>query len=74
MLAAHKDAPLGIRLIAAAKIIKGVVFCFLTLGVFDLVHKDVGAIALRFVQHLRISPENRGWDGNEVLHQKALDK
>jgi uncharacterized membrane protein (DUF2068 family) len=59
MLAAHKDAPLGIRLIAGAKIFKGVVFCFLTLGVFDLVHRDVSAMALHFVQSLRISPENR---------------
>jgi uncharacterized membrane protein (DUF2068 family) len=59
MLTPHKDAPIGIRIIAGAKIIKGVVFCFLTLGVFDLVHKDVSALALRFVQLLRISPENR---------------
>jgi len=32
----------------------------------------------RFVQCARVddrlAPENRGWDGNEVLHQKPLDK
>jgi uncharacterized membrane protein (DUF2068 family) len=54
-----KTAPLGIRIIAGAKILKGVIFSFLTLGVFDLVHKDVAALALHFVQILRISPENR---------------
>jgi len=54
-----KQAPLGIRVIAGAKIIKGVVFAFVTLGVFDLVHRDVTALALHFVQVLRISPENR---------------
>jgi uncharacterized membrane protein (DUF2068 family) len=59
MLSVSKEAPLGIRLIAGTKIIKGVVLCFLTLGVFDLVHKDVAALALHFVQLLRISPENR---------------
>jgi uncharacterized membrane protein (DUF2068 family) len=59
MLSINKEAPLGIRLIAGTKILKGVVLCFLTLGVFDLVHRDVGALALHFVQILRISPENR---------------
>jgi hypothetical protein len=58
MFGMKKDAPLGIRLIAGAKIIKGVVFAFLTLGVFDMVHKDVAALALQFVHLLRISPEN----------------
>src|ERR1700678_1159543 len=55
----NKEAPLGIRLIAGAKILKGVVFCFVTLGVFDLVHRDVSALALHYVQLLKISPENR---------------
>jgi uncharacterized membrane protein (DUF2068 family) len=59
MFRMNKAAPIGIRIIAGAKIIKGVIFCFLTLGVFDLVHRDIAALALHFVQILRISPENR---------------
>lgn len=56
---AEKDkAPLGLRLIAAAKIAKGVAFAGLALGVFGLVHKNVEDVARHFVQVVRISPEN----------------
>jgi uncharacterized membrane protein (DUF2068 family) len=52
-------APLGLRLIAGAKLVKGVVLSFISLGILDLIHKDVAAVALRFVLAFRISPENR---------------
>jgi uncharacterized membrane protein (DUF2068 family) len=52
-------APIGLRLIAGAKIAKGVALACLSLGVFDLIHKDLTAIAQRFVQIARISPENK---------------
>lgn len=55
----EKRAPIGIRMIAGVKIAKGVALSFLTLGVFDLIHKDLTAIAQRFVQIARISPENK---------------
>jgi uncharacterized membrane protein (DUF2068 family) len=57
----NKDmkAPLGLRLIASAKLVKGVTMACISLGFLDLVHKDVAAIALHFVQVARISPENR---------------
>ncbi len=51
-------APLGLRLIAAVKIAKGIALFGLSLGLFDLVHKDLSATALHFVQFARISPEN----------------
>jgi uncharacterized membrane protein (DUF2068 family) len=54
-----KNAPLGLRIIAAAKIVKGVILLGLSLGVFDLIHKDLTAIALHVVQIAKISPENR---------------
>jgi uncharacterized membrane protein (DUF2068 family) len=54
-----KKAPLGLKIIAAAKIVKGVALAGLSLGVFDLIHKDLAAVALHFVQVARISPENR---------------
>jgi uncharacterized membrane protein (DUF2068 family) len=53
------EAPLGLRLIAAAKLAKGVVLSFLSLGILDVIHKDLAAIALHFVLVFRISPENR---------------
>jgi uncharacterized membrane protein (DUF2068 family) len=59
MFGVDKEAPLGIRIIAGAKIFKGIVFSFLTLGVFDLAHRDVSALAIHLVHLLRISPENR---------------
>jgi uncharacterized membrane protein (DUF2068 family) len=52
-------APLGLRLIAAAKLAKGVVLACLSLGLLDLIHRDLAALALRFVQVARISPENK---------------
>jgi uncharacterized membrane protein (DUF2068 family) len=54
-----KKAPIGIRMIAGAKIAKGAALACLSLGVFDLIHKDLTAIAQRFVQVARISPENK---------------
>jgi uncharacterized membrane protein (DUF2068 family) len=51
-------APLGLRLIGAVKIAKGFALFGISLGLFDLVHKDLSAIALHFVQVARISPEN----------------
>jgi uncharacterized membrane protein (DUF2068 family) len=55
---APAKAPLGLRLIAGAKIAKGLALAGLALGVFDLVHRDLAAVALHFVQVFRISPEN----------------
>jgi uncharacterized membrane protein (DUF2068 family) len=45
-------------LIAALKIAKGFALYGVSLGLFDLVHKDISATALHFVQIARISPEN----------------
>lgn len=52
-------APIGLRLIAAAKLVKGFILSFLSLGILDLIHKDLAAVALHFVVVFRISPENR---------------
>ena len=52
-------APMGLRLIAGAKLVKGFLLSFISLGILDVIHKDVAAIALRFVLAFRISPENR---------------
>jgi uncharacterized membrane protein (DUF2068 family) len=52
-------APIGLKLIAGAKIAKGAALACLSLGVFDLIHKNLTAIAQRFVQIARISPENK---------------
>lgn len=52
-------SPLGLRLIAGAKIAKGAILACVSLGLLDLIHKDLPAIALRFAEAIRISPENR---------------
>jgi uncharacterized membrane protein (DUF2068 family) len=52
-------APMGLRLIAAAKLVKGVILSFVSLGILDLMHRDIAAVALHFVLAFRISPENR---------------
>jgi len=52
-------APIGLRLIALAKIVKGIAWAGLALGLFDLIHKDLTDLVHRFVTEFRISPENR---------------
>jgi uncharacterized membrane protein (DUF2068 family) len=53
-----QKSPLGLKIIAGAKIIKGVLLFCLSIGVFDLIHRDLAALALHIVQVARISPEN----------------
>jgi uncharacterized membrane protein (DUF2068 family) len=55
----ERKAPIGLKIIAWAKIAKGTALACLSLGVFDMIHKDLTALALRFVQVARISPENK---------------
>jgi uncharacterized membrane protein (DUF2068 family) len=55
---AKEKAPIGLRLIAAMKIVKGLAMAGLSLGVFGLVHKNLEDLARHFVQVFRISPEN----------------
>jgi uncharacterized membrane protein (DUF2068 family) len=53
-----KKAPLGLKLIAGAKIAKGVALAGISLGVFDSIHRDLAALAQRLVQAVGIAPEN----------------
>jgi len=53
-----EKAPVGLRVIAMAKIIKGAAWAGLSLGLFDLIHQDLTAQVNRFVHEFRISPEN----------------
>jgi len=55
----YKKAPIGLKIIAAAKLAKGATLACLSLGVLDLIHKDLPTLALRFAEAFRISPENR---------------
>jgi len=50
--------PFGLRCIALAKIAKGVAVSGVSLGLFDLVHRDLNEVALKFITFARISPEN----------------
>jgi uncharacterized membrane protein (DUF2068 family) len=53
-----EKSPIGLRLIAAMKIVKGLAMAGLALGVFGLVHKNLEDLARHFVTVFRISPEN----------------
>jgi len=55
----YKKAPVGLKVIAAAKLVKGASLACLSLGVFDLIHADLTALILKFAENFRISPENR---------------
>jgi hypothetical protein len=50
--------PFGLRCIAILKIAKGFALAGVALGLFDLVHKDLGKLAIKFILAARISPEN----------------
>lgn len=55
----RKKSPLGLRLIAGVKLVKGFSLAGLSLGVFNLIHKDLEAVVQRWIEALRISPENK---------------
>jgi uncharacterized membrane protein (DUF2068 family) len=46
-------------LIAAFKLLQALLFAALGVGAMRLLHKDVGDVLTRFVEHLRFSPESR---------------
>jgi uncharacterized membrane protein (DUF2068 family) len=51
--------PLGLRLIAAERLVKGALLSLVSLGILRSLHRDLAAAALQVVQFARISPENR---------------
>jgi uncharacterized membrane protein (DUF2068 family) len=54
-----RSPPLVLRLIAAAKLAKGVALAGLALGLFHLAHRNLDHLAEEFIAFARISPENR---------------
>jgi uncharacterized membrane protein (DUF2068 family) len=53
-----RKPPLGVRLIAAEKLGRGLTLLCLSFGLLDLVHKNVTDVALHILRTFRISPEN----------------
>jgi len=49
----------GLRLIAVFKLVKGLLLLAVGVGALKLLHKDVGEVALRWVNVLRVDPDNR---------------
>lgn len=54
-----EKTPIWLRVLAASKIAKGVLLCGLSLGIFNLIDRDLDSVARHIVQLARISPENR---------------
>jgi len=50
--------PKVLRLIAAIKMVKGVLLAGVALGLFSIVHRDLDQLAQGFIDFIRISPEN----------------
>jgi len=48
-----------LRLIAVFKLLKGLLLSAVGVGALKLLHKDVGEVALRWVNVLRVDPDNR---------------
>lgn len=49
----------GLRLIAVLKLLKGLVLLAVGVGALKLLHHDVGEAVLRWVNVLRVDPDNR---------------
>jgi uncharacterized membrane protein (DUF2068 family) len=58
-MAALHPPPLGLRLIAVAKLAKGLALAGLALGLFHLAHRNLDHAVETFIAFARISPENR---------------
>jgi len=50
--------PLGLRMIALLKIAKGFALAGVSLGLFDLVHRNLNDLAVKFITFAKVSPEN----------------
>jgi uncharacterized membrane protein (DUF2068 family) len=49
----------GVRLIAIFKLVKAFLLFAAGIGTFNLLHKDVGQVLMRWVDILRVDPDNR---------------
>jgi uncharacterized membrane protein (DUF2068 family) len=54
----RQTPPRFLRLIAVVKLAKGVALAGVALGLFSIVHRDLDQLAQRFIDIMRISPEN----------------
>ncbi len=49
----------GLRTVAVFEAVKGLLVVLVEVGLLSLLHKDVSAVAERFVRHLHMNPEHR---------------
>jgi uncharacterized membrane protein (DUF2068 family) len=56
---AHERGDKLILLIAVFKLLKGLLLIALGIGALSLIHKDVAAVAERWINLLRVDPDNR---------------
>jgi len=52
------ESPPFLRIIAVVKLAKGVALAGVALGLFSIVHRDLDVLAQKFIEFMRISPEN----------------
>lgn len=55
----RRESPTALLLIALFKLLKGVLLFFVAIGALHLVHKDVAAVVMHWVDVLHFDPENR---------------
>lgn len=56
---AEQRSESGLLAIALFKLLKGVLLVAVGFGAFNLLHKDAGAVAMHWVNVLRVDPDNR---------------
>jgi uncharacterized membrane protein (DUF2068 family) len=59
MNANRRESPTALLLIALFKLLKGVLLLCVGIGALRLLHKDVAAVVMHWVDVLRVDPDNR---------------
>jgi uncharacterized membrane protein (DUF2068 family) len=56
---AERSSSTGLILIGAFKVVKGLLLVAVAIGVLKLLHKDIAEVVTRWVESLRVDPDNR---------------
>jgi len=59
MAARKQDSPFTLLLIGLFKLVKGIALLIVAIGALRLVHKDVAAIIMHWIDYFRVDPDNR---------------
>lgn len=68
-----KDSPVGLKLIAILKLVKGLLLLGLGIGVLNFLHKDVATVLEYWINAFRVDPNNH-YIHELIAKRGSLDK